>query len=233
MVRVCSAGRNKGAARCGLFRLRSREMRSRSRTRNLAAASWRVRFAILTQNRDGDRAVRTRGRAMPSQNPTLHSTRAALPNCFSTRKSRCSIRFHPDQATGLERTLRARGCQRPSQNPSGPSGSLTVASLSAVAIPACLLACVLAAPWRFGLVANHGCQPWAKEHGWNSQLLERCFLRPFRACPYGADFPGFGLRLHPGAEFLRRFAALIILRRFLCSANGQACTSAPTRCFRI
>jgi len=62
----------------------------------------------------------------------------------------------------------------------------------------------------------------AKEHGWNSQPLERLLLRPFRACPYWGGFPGFRLAAPPWAEFLRRFAALIIL------GHGRARRPAPT-----
>jgi hypothetical protein len=48
----------------------------------------------------------------------------------------------------------------------------------------------------------------AKEHGLNSQPLERLFLRPFRACPQRTADPGFRLAAPPRAEFLRRFAAI-------------------------
>ena len=79
----------------GLSKLRLREMRRKSRTRNLAATSWRVRF-ISTQSRAREQAVRTRGRQRPSQNPSVPSapSRSRLrvccrDSCVLTRLHSC------------------------------------------------------------------------------------------------------------------------------------------------
>jgi hypothetical protein len=153
--------------------------------------------------------VSCRGAACCAQRPTRLQTRDALQNAANPPddwKAGSVLLFWAQHAAGLSKLSCGRCC-----HPLKASEFQTATAVSPRADLSCQQGSFFEPRSGVGIQPRVSeAEPWvtnpidaspggAKEHGWNSQFLERSFLRPFRACfPIRTLTQGSALRLHPG-----------------------------------